>query len=250
MNAVALALLRSVKTLVRGRVWLLLLWPAALALLLWIGLAVCLLDWLIGTLVEQPPLSWLAAWGAIWLAKMAAAIGGWLLILAAAFVTAMLLAAIFVMPQLLALVAASDYPELAQLGRDSVAGAAWNGVSGVLLFSLGWLLTLPLWLVPGLALLLPIFWMAWLTRRTFAYDALAAHASDDEWRLLRRRHSLPMLLLGITLALLTHVPLLGLLTPTLAALAYIHLGLEALRHLRQGAVVTIVGIPTIGKELK
>ena len=38
--------------------------------------------------------------------------------------------------------------------------------------------------------------------------------------------------------------------PTLAALAYIHLGLEALRHLRQGAVVTIVGIPTIGKELK
>ena len=132
MNEVALALLRSAKTLARGRVWLLLLWPAVAALLLWIGLAVCLLDWLIGTLVEQPPLSWLAAWGAIWLAKMAAAIGGWLLILAAAFVTAMLLAAIFVMPQLLALVAASDYPELSQLGRDSVAGAAWNGVSGVL----------------------------------------------------------------------------------------------------------------------
>lgn len=47
-------------------------------------------------------------------------------------------------------------------------------------------------------------------------------------------------MLGITLALVAHVPLLGLLAPTLAAIAYVHYCLEALRRARQGAVVTEV----------
>jgi hypothetical protein len=47
-------------------------------------------------------------------------------------------------------------------------------------------------------------------------------------------------MLGITLALVAHIPLIGLLAPTLAALAYVHYGLEALRKIRQGAIVTII----------
>ena len=51
---------------------------------------------------------------------------------------------------------------------------------------------------------------------------------------------MPLLLLGLAMALLAHVPFLGLLAPSLAALAYIHFGLEALRRLRQGAVVAVI----------
>jgi len=250
MTEVGLALLRSIKTLGKGRVWLLVFGPAVLGLLVWVGLAVFSLEWLIASLIEQPPLSWLATWGVLWLAKLAAVLGGWLLILAAAFVTAMLLAAIFVMPLLLAVVSSTDYPELARLGNDSLAGAVVNSLVAVLVFTVGWLLTLPLWLIPGLALLLPVLWMAWLTRRTFAYDALAVHATVDEWRLLRRQHGFPMLLLGVILALLAHIPVIGLLTPTLAALAYAHYCLEALRRLRQGTVVTVIGKQPIMKELR
>jgi CysZ protein len=195
-------------------------------------------------------MTWLAGWGAVWLAKLGAVLGGWLLVLAAAFVTAMLLAAIFVMPMLIEHLAASDYPELARLGKDSLSGAVWNSVSAVLLFAGGWLLTLPLSVIPGFALLLPILWMAWLTRRTFAYDALTVHATDGGCRLLRRQHSFPLLLLGTTLALLTHVPVFGLLTPTMAALAYVHYCLEALRGLRHGAVVTVIGeLPTVKEAI-
>lgn len=240
MAEVMLALIRSLSTLGRGRVWLLLLGPAVIALLVWLGLTVFMLDWLIAHFIEQPPISWLTAWGAVWLGKLLAALGGWLLILAASYVTAMLLAAIFVLPLLLNHVAAVDYPELARMGKDSVTASTWNSLSAALLFLAGWVLTLPLWLVPGLGLVLPLFWMAWLNRRTFAYDALAVHATDEEWRELRRRHSLPLLMLGITLALLAHIPLLGLLAPTLAALAYVHFCLEALRRMRQGAIVTII----------
>ena len=128
---------------------------------------------------------------------------------------------------------------MARLGRDSLTASTWNSVWAALLFILGWLVTLPLWLIPGLGLVLPLFWMAWLNRRTFAYDALSIHASTNEWRELRRDHAGALLMLGVLMALLTHVPVLGLFAPSLAALAYIHYCLEALRRLRQGAVVAV-----------
>ena len=240
MADVMLALMRSVATLARPRIWLLMIGPGLVALLVWIGLTVFLLDSLIAGFIVVPPMSWLTGWGAVWLAKLFAVLGGWLLILAATYVTAMLLAAIFILPLLLNHVAASDYPELARMGKDSVTASTWNSISAALLFIAGWLLTLPLWLIPGVGLVLPLFWMAWLNRRTFTYDALAIHATDEEWRELRRRHAAPLLMLGITLALVAHIPVIGLLAPTLAALAYIHYALEALRKMRQGAIVTII----------
>ena len=243
MTEIVLALGRSLRTLGRGRVWLLFFGPAAVALVIWIALMVFALESLIATLVEQPPMTWLAGWGAVWLAKLGAVLGGWLLILAAAFITAMLLAAIFVMPLLLNHVALADYPELARVGKDSVVAGAWNSIAALMLYIVGMLLTLPLWLVPGLGLVLPILWMAWLTRRTFAFDALAVHATDQEWRELRRRQALPLLALGLVMALLAHVPFMGLLAPSLAALAYVHFCLEALRRMRQGAIMTIIELP-------
>jgi CysZ protein len=235
-----LALRRSLITLGRGRVWLYMLIPAILALVVMVGLSVFLLDRLIASFVEQPPMSWVAAWGAFWLAKLLAAIGGWLLILSASYLIAILLTAIVVLPLLLNHLAAVDYPELAPMGSDNVAASVWNSLWAAVLFIVGWLVTLPLWLIPGFGLLLPFFWMAWLNRRTFAFDALAAHATAAEWRELRRQQAIPLLALGLAMALLAHLPFIGLLAPSLAALAYLHFCLEALRRLRQGAVVAVM----------
>ena len=143
------------------------------------------------------------------------------------------------MPLLLEHLAATDYPDLARLGKDSLLASTWNSVRAALLFIIGWVLTLPLWLIPGMGLLLPLLWMAWLNRRTFAYDALSLHATQEEWQHLRRQRANVLIWLGLVMALLTHVPLLGLFAPSLAALAYIHFCLEALRRLRQGAIVAI-----------
>ena len=241
MSDVFLAVKRSLNTLARGRVWLYMLGPALLALIIMISLSAFLLDQLVATFVEQPPMSWIAAWGAFWLAHLLAALGGWLLILSASYLVAMVLTAVVVMPLLLTHLSRTDYPELAGMGSDSLVASTWNSLWAALLFIIGWLVTLPLWLVPGLGLLLPLFWMAWLNRRTFAYDALSVHATDQEWRELRRQQAVPLLLLGFFMAVLTHIPFVGLLAPSLAALAYIHFCLEALRRLRQGAVVSVSG---------
>ena len=121
--------------------------------------------------------------------------------------------------------------------RNFLVGAVCLMVGSMAFF--GIVVTLPLWLIPGLGLFLPLFWMAWLNRRTFAYDALAEHATPDEWRELRRQKAMPLLALGFGMAALTHVPFAGLLAPSLAALIYVHFCLESLRRLRQGAVVSI-----------
>ena len=239
MPEIILALRRSVVTLGRGRVWIYILTPAALALVVMIGLSVFLLERLITSFIAQPPMTWLTAWGALWLAKVLAGIGGWLIILSASYLLAILLAAVVVLPLLLKHVAAVDYPDLARQGGDSLVASTWNSVWAAILFIVGWVLTLPLWLIPGLALILPFFWMAWLNRRTFAYDALVEHATPAEWRELRRHQAMSLLGLGFIMALLAHIPFLGLLAASLAALAYVHYCLEALRRLRGGAVVSM-----------
>ena len=239
MSEILLALQRSVATLGRGRVWFYFFAPALVALLLMVVFSVVLLERLVSQLAEQPPATWLTAWGAEWLAGALATLCAWLLMLSASYLVAMLLTAIVVLPLLLNHLAATDYPDLARLRRDSVLAGAWNSIVAALLFLVGWVLTLPLWLVPGMALVLPLFWMAWLNRRTFAFDALAVHATDDEWRTLRWRHGGALLLLGGFMALLAYIPFMGLLAPSLAALAYLHYCLEALRRQRGEAVVSV-----------
>lgn len=241
-GGVVLALARSFATLASGRAWAYLLGPGLVALLLWLLLAFAWMGELIAWTLGLPPFSWLLAWDFTWLARFLAAISVWLAILSFIYLTATLLASIFVLPLLLEWVAGRDYRDVARMGSDSTLASAANSLWTLVLYLGGWLLTLPLWLIPGFGLFVPVFWLAWLNRRTFAFDALIAHATGEESRLIRRREAKPMLTLGLLLAVLAYIPLFGLLVPTLSALAYVHFTLESLRRLRQGAVVTATAV--------
>jgi hypothetical protein len=233
------ALMRSLNNLQDRGIWLRLAGPAEVSLFVWLLLAVFALEWFVAELLAYPPLTWLAGWGALWLAKLLAWIGGWLAVFALAYLTAMLLAAIFIVPLLVDEIGAREYPDVARAGEDSFVAATGNSLVAALGFIVGWIGTLPLWLIPGMGLLLPVYWLAWLNRRTFAYDALAAHATKSEWKELFEKHRGKLLLLGMLLGLLAHIPFVGLLAPAFAALAYIHYGLEALRRARGGAVLSV-----------
>jgi CysZ protein len=241
MAEVMLALARTFANLKDGKVWLYVLTPALFSLLLSIGLAV----WALGAVVEQmlatPPMTLLVGWGLVWLAHILAYLGGWMAIFAVAYLSASLLAAIVIMPLMLKHLSATEYRDVAAMGKDSFVAATVNSVFASILFIAGWLLTIPLWLIPGLSLLMPLLLMGWLNRRTFAYDALSLHATAGEWQEIRRRQKTPLLMLGLTMALFAHLPVIGLLVPALAALSFVHYGLEALRRSRGGAVVTIEG---------
>lgn len=241
MTEILTALMRSLNNLQDRGIWLRLAGPALVALVVWLALAFFALDWFVAEMLQWPPLTWITAWGVLWLAKILAWVGGWLAVFALAYLTAMLLAAICIVPLLVNEIGAREYPDVARMGEDSFVAATGNSVFAALGFLVGWIGTMPLWLIPGMGLVLPIYWLAWLNRRTFAYDALAAHATRQEWRRLFEQHRGRMLLLGVLLGLLGHVPFVGLLVPAFAALAYVHYGLEALRRERDGAVVVIEG---------
>jgi len=241
MGEVMLALMRTLSSLRSRKVWGYVLVPAIFSLLLWGGLALwglgVLVDWLLG----QPPMTLLIGWGVAWLAHILAYVGGWMAIFACAYLTASLLAALIVMPLLLKHLSESEYGDVAPMGKDSFVAAAVNSVLASVLFIAGWLLTIPLWLIPGFSLLIPLLLMGWLNRRTFAYDALSMHATVGEWQEVRSRRKFSLFMLGLTMALLAHIPVIGLLVPVLAALAFVHFGLESLRRSRGGAIVSIEG---------
>ncbi|MBK8890441.1 MAG: EI24 domain-containing protein [Dechloromonas sp.] len=241
MGDVMLALGRTFANLRSGKIWLYVLTPALISLLLSIGLAIWALGWVVQQMMDYPPMTLLVGWGLVWLAHILAYLGGWMAIFAIAYLTASLLAAIAIMPLMLKHLSATEYRDVAAMGEDSFVVAAVNSVLAAILFVVAWLLTIPLWLIPGFSLLIPLLLMGWLNRRTFAYDALSLHATADEWRALRKGHKAPLFMLGLTMALLAHLPVIGLLVPALAALSFVHYGLEVLRRSRGGALVTIEG---------
>ena len=242
MGDVMLALARTFGSLRTGKVWLYVLTPALLSLLLAIGLAIWALGWAVEQMMAFPPMTLLVSWGLVWLAHILAYLGGWMAIFALAYLMASLLAAIVIMPLMLRHLSQGEYRDVAAMGKDSFVAAAVNSIGASLIFIVAWVVTIPLWLIPGFSLLVPLLLMGWLNRRTFAYDALSMHATDGEWASLRAAQKAPLFMLGLTMALLAHIPLVGLLAPALAALAFVHFGLEALRRSRGEAVVTIEGV--------
>jgi len=74
--------------------------------------------------------------------------------------------------------------------------------------------------------------MAYLNQRLFRYDALAEHASREEYAQVIERSTLKLYLLGAVVGLLQFVPLLNLFLPVYAGLAFIHLCLAELQQLR------------------
>jgi uncharacterized protein involved in cysteine biosynthesis len=127
-----------------------------------------------------------------------------------------------------------DYPDVARYGSAAAAfwGSLWNTLAAGAIFVLGWLATLPLLLVPGGLLVLPLLWSAWLNQRTFRYDVLAEHATAEERSRLIDRARGRFRVAGFASALVAHVPVVNLLAPAFGALLFTHLGLSALRQLR------------------
>jgi CysZ protein len=93
--------------------------------------------------------------------------------------------------------------------------------------------TLPLWLTGIAAVVLPALLSAYLSQRLFRYDALAEHATAEEYRRLARDERGRLYLLGLMLAGLYYVPVVNLIAPTATGLAYTHYCLDRLARLRQ-----------------
>lgn len=154
------------------------------------------------------------------------------LLLPMAGILGIVIAAIFVMPIVLQHIGKRDYPDVMRQGQHATAVGAWNAVLVGTIFVVGWVVTMPLWLFPPFAVLLPMFWWAYAFNRMLRVDALVEHATGPERRLLWRRHNGKYWLIGLLMALINFFPPAWLLLPVFSALVFGHFSLEALRQLR------------------
>lgn len=231
MMEVFAAFTKSLRDLTRGEVLWQAIWPPLVALVLWVSVAFAV--WAHGValtarIIPQLPWSgweWVAHWAAVFLLLAAFA--------SLVYITAILLVAVFALPRLINLVAAHDYPELGRHGENVFWGSLGNTLGAGVIFVVGCLAMLPLLLIPGALLVLPLLWGTWLNQRTFCFDALAEHATRAEMQRLVEENRSRFYFAGLGTAAAAHVPLANLLAPAFTALVFVHLGLAALRRQRQ-----------------
>jgi len=243
VSEIAKALIKAFASLLHPRMLLLMLWPVLVALALWLGLAFAFWSQAAGWLQLQFDQSAAIGWAiTVWpLSLVAAHLAAFLLVLLfipLVLITAVLIIGVFAMPAMVAHVAERSYPQLERRQGGNFAGSVWNGVAALIWLVLLALLSLPLWFFPPLWPVLPIALFAYLNQRVFRYDALAEHATGWEMETVFRRHRRDLFLLGVALALVGLIPLLGFFAPVYGGLAFIHYCLARLAQLREEPVAS------------
>ncbi|MHB1083602.1 MAG: EI24 domain-containing protein [Thiobacillus sp.] len=235
MTAILDSLARALRDLFSLRVLWVVIWPMLVALLLWLALGITFWStfsgWLEYGLDKIGIQTWLAELEPVWIANGIQALLHLMLFVPMVMLTALVLTALFAMPTLIRVVAERDYPQLKRENGGSVIGSIWNAVIAIGVFVVLWLVTLPLWLI-GVGMIIPFVAAAYLNQRLFRYDAIAEHASGSEMTTLFKSERGGWWGLGLLTGLVQFVPLLNLLGPVLAALAFIHYGLARLNQQR------------------
>jgi len=149
------------------------------------------------------------------------------------FLTALVILSICGMQQMVDYVAGRSYPSLEKRRAGGLMGSGWNACAALIgMVALG-VVSLPFWLVPPLWPLIPVVIFAWVNQRLLRYDALAEHADPDEMRQIFRERRGPLYAMGLMLALVAYIPVVGFLAPVVFGLAFIHylLGVLSVRRL-------------------
>lgn len=151
-------------------------------------------------------LSWLDSMGGQGLHALVAPLVVVALAVPALIVVTLLLVALLVTPAIVDLVAARRFPAL----ERRRGGRWWQGLGwslwATLVAVVALLLSLPLWLLPPLALVLPPLIWGWLTYRVYTFDVLATHADAEERRRIMAEQRWPLLAIGVICGYLGAAP--------------------------------------------
>ncbi len=237
MKNLVVALIEAFWSLFHPKMLTLVLWPMAASALLWIVTAVIFWGrWaaaLTALLQSQRLAKWLGDGVSGTVSHYLVVLILIFLLFLAAYLTTLLITAIFSMPAIVGHVAEKDYFDLERTKETNLLDSLANTAIAFAGYIAGWVLILPSWLFPPLAVLLSVTLSAWLNQRLFRFDALAEHASKEEIAQIAGRSSKRLYLLGGVAGLLQLVPVINLLSPVYVGLAFTHFCLAELRELRE-----------------
>lgn len=230
------ALIDATRSQFQGRMLGLVLWPLVGSLLVWTVLLILFWSQGMAALREiteyQPVDAFLNEWGISWIVSGLTLVVIFLFLPTLVAATAIFITSVFAMPIMVEHIARAEYSELARGRFGSTWGSVANSLGALLVYLVLWVIALPLWLIVPFAFLIPIALAGYLNDRVFRYDALAEHATAEEYREILRRHGSPLFGLGVVAALIQLIPIVNLISPVYSGLGFIHFALRELRRLR------------------
>lgn len=121
-------------------------------------------------------------------------------------ILSLLLVTMLMTPAMAKQVASKRFPGLKpQEGSSFWRSLAWS-LSSTLMAFLALIVTLPLWLIPPMALILPPLIWGWLAYRVMSFDALVEYTSSAERKVILEQHRWPLLVIGIICGFLGAMP--------------------------------------------
>lgn len=121
-------------------------------------------------------------------------------------IISLLSVAVLMAPFMLKLVAKRRFPMLEQRRGGSFAGSLFVSFSATALAVLALVVSIPFWLVPPVAIVVPPLIWGWLTYRVMSYDMLADHASKAERQAVVSQHRLRLIGMGVLTGYLGAAP--------------------------------------------
>ncbi len=236
LQPIYIALTQALKSLFHPKMLVMIIWPMLLATVFWGGVAIYFWhDWVshLAQFAAQTNLqAYILKFDLGWVASYLITLLIVILLIPVAYLTALFITSLFAMPIMVSHVAKARFPQLELKRGGTAAGSIKNAVIAMFAYLVLWVATLPLWLFMPFAAIIPIVLTAYLNQRLFRYDALAEHASAEEFQTILERSGGKLYLLGGILALLQFIPFLQFFTPIYIGLAFIHFSLAELDSLR------------------
>lgn len=155
----------------------------------------------------------------------------------------LIIAAVFVMPIVLQHIQKRYYPQLNAKGQFTTLLSAGNACWVGLCFVVGWLVTLPFWLLPLVGMVLPVFWWAYAFTHILRVDSIIEHATKNERVIMGKRYRKDYWVLGTIMALCNLFPPAWFIMPVFSALVFAHFSLRQLTALR--AEIPVIQAPTV-----
>lgn len=205
MRAIAVAYGRALFAQLHGKMLLLSVVPFLLSVvlwgvLLWYGLQPAvdaLQDAFVRYDLFRYSNSMLGSVGLGMLKTVIVPLGAMLLLLPLMILTALVFMGLAAMPAIVRHVASRHFPALERKEGGSWFGGVLTALATFAVFVVLFVLTLPAYALPPVAMAIHVMLWGWLTYRVVAYDALASHASVEERREIMRRHRRPLLAIGM-----------------------------------------------------
>jgi CysZ protein len=147
------------------------------------------------------------------------------------YISTIILLSLFAMPVVVKTVHEKYYGNLVKVPVSSfrfIGNTLWFSFVFIVLL----IVTLPLWLLPGMQIFLPMLLAAFYNRNIFTYDALGDFSSHQDIKQFKKTYQSDLLLLGFFLGVLAYIPVVCFFAPVIGALSYTHycLGYKSLEQ--------------------